>query len=75
MSDDHAQIIQDLYASEINARIEWFYDGGFSVSLGDMLSGWKATNNFRTFTEAVHWLRAEAIKRYPESAFARRNQQ
>jgi len=70
MSDDHAQIIQDLYASEINARIEWFYDGGFSVSLGDMLSGWKATNNLRTFAEAVDWLRAQAIKRYPESAFA-----
>ena len=44
---DAAQIIQDLYASEINARIEWFYDGGFSVSIGDMLSGWKATDNLR----------------------------
>ena len=70
MSEDHAQIIQDLYASELNARIEWFYDGGFSVSLGDMLSGWKATNNLRTFAEAVEWLRSQAIKRYPESAFA-----
>lgn len=70
MSDDHAQIIQDLYASELNARIEWFYDGGFSVSLGDMLTGWKATNNLRTFAEAVDWLHTQAIKRYPESAFA-----
>ena len=71
MSDDHAQIIQDLYASEINARIEWFHDGGFSVLLGDVLSGWKATNNLRTFAEAVNWLRDQAIKLYPESAFAR----
>jgi len=61
--NDHAEIIRDLYASEINARIEWFYDGGFSVSLGDMLTGWK------------EWLRAEAIKRYPESAFARKFRQ
>ena len=75
MSDDHAQIIQDLYASEINARLEWFYDGGFSVSLGDVLSGWKATNNFRTFTEAVNWLRTQAIERHPESAFARKYRQ
>jgi hypothetical protein len=75
MSDDYAQIVQDLYASEINARLEWFYDGGFSVSLGDMLTGWKATNNFRTLAEAVDWLRAEAIKRYPASAFARKYRQ
>ena len=74
MSADHVQIIQDLYASEINARLEWFY-GGFSVSLGDMLSGWKATDNFRTFTEAADWLRAAAIKRYPQSAFARKYRQ
>ena len=73
--NDHAEIIRDLYASEINGRIEWFYDGGFSVSLGDMLTGWKATENFRTFAEAVDWLRCEAIKRYPESAFARKYRQ
>ena len=75
MSYDHAQIIQDLYASEINARVEWFYDGGFSVSLGDMLSGWKATNNLRTFAGSVDWLRAQAIERYPESAFATKYRQ
>jgi hypothetical protein len=69
MRDDHARIIRDLYASEINTRIEWFYDGGFSVSLGDMLSEWRATNNLRTFAEAVDWVRAQAIKRYPKSAF------
>jgi hypothetical protein len=75
MRDDHAQLIQDLYASEINARVEWFYDGGFSVSIGDMLHGWKASENLRTFVEAVDWLRVEAIKRYPESAFARKYRQ
>ena len=75
MSDGHAELIQDLYASEMNARIEWFFDGGFSVSLGDMLTGWKPTENFRSFAEAVDWLRAEAIKRYPESAFARKYRQ
>ena len=69
---DTAHIVQDLYDSEINARIEWFHDGGFSVSIGDMLNGWKASENLRTFSEAVDWLRSEAIKRYPESAFARK---
>jgi hypothetical protein len=68
---NHAELIQDLYASEINARIEWIYDGGFSVSIGDLLNGWKATDNFGTFAEAADWLRTEAIKRYPHSAFAR----
>ena len=72
---DAAQIIQDLYASEINARIEWFYDGGFSVSIGDMLSGWKATDNLRTLAEAVAWLRVTAIRLYPDSVFARKYRQ
>jgi hypothetical protein len=72
---DNTDIIQDLYACEINARIEWFYDGGFSVSIGDMLNGWKASANLRTYAEAVDWLRTEVIKRYPKSAFARKYRQ
>ena len=72
---DCAQLLQDLYESEINARLEWFYDGGFSVSLGDVLHGWSASENVRTFASAVEWLRAEAIKRYPESIFARKYRQ
>jgi hypothetical protein len=72
---DATEIIQDLYDSEINARREWLCDGGFSVSLGDMLNGRKATDNFRTFAEAVDWLRTEVVKRCPESAFARKYRQ
>jgi hypothetical protein len=75
MTGEHAQVLQDLYDSEINARVEWFYDGGFSVSIGDMLNGWKASQNLRTLIEAVDWLRTEAVKRYPESAFAKKYRQ
>jgi hypothetical protein len=64
----HIQVLQDLYDSEINARIEWFYDADWSVSLGDQMNGFVATSQVRTAVEAVHWLRVEAIKRYPESA-------
>jgi hypothetical protein len=72
---DIGQIVQDLYDSEVNARIEWFHEGGFSVSIGDMLTGWKASGNFRTFTAAVEWLNKEAIQRYPDSAFAKKYRQ
>lgn len=67
-----APILPDLYASEINVHLEWLWDGGFDVALGDNMNGFKAQACTRTFIEAVEWLRDEAIKWYPESEFAKR---
>lgn len=64
-------ILQKLYDSEINAKIEWFWDGGFEVSLGDPMNGWLDSLNTRDWSEAEGWLRAKAIERYPNSTFAK----
>jgi hypothetical protein len=46
-------ILNDLYASEINASISWIWDGGFYVTLGDpkQAEGWA----FPSIGEAVAW--------------------
>ena len=67
------QVLADLYASEINARISWLWDGGIDVALGDQLSGYVAEANVATFAEAAQWLRDRAVEHFPESEFVRRH--
>jgi hypothetical protein len=44
MSDsrDLAAELQKIYDSEINVRINWFWDGGIEVHLGDEMNGYVA---------------------------------
>jgi hypothetical protein len=72
MATGPEQIIDDLHASEINGRIGWFYDGEWVAELGDDVNGWKAEKTLRSFTRAAEWLRDEAVRRYPESEFAKK---
>jgi len=65
-------ILDDLYASEINASISWLWDGGIDVKLGDPLSGYEAEGKASTFAEAAAWLRDQACTHYPDSEFARK---
>lgn len=67
-----ATILPDLYASEINATLTWFWDGGFDVSLGDEMNGVRAEGNCREYVDALEWLRDKAIEFYPISVFAKR---
>jgi hypothetical protein len=39
---DLAAELQRIYDSEINAEISWFWDGGFTVRLGDKMNGFLA---------------------------------
>jgi hypothetical protein len=64
-------VIPDLYASEINATIEWFWDGGFEVAIGDDMNGWCSRGNCDTWVEALEWLQDAAIAAWPDSAFAK----
>jgi len=64
-------ILDDLYNSEINFKIATDWDAGWTVALGSDYSGSVAQANVRTFDEACKWLRAEAIKWFPASDFAR----
>lgn len=65
------QILQALHDSEINGRISWFYDGAIVWDIGDESNGWKETGNAKTLDAAVRGLAEAAVRRYPDSEFAR----
>jgi hypothetical protein len=71
--DEHVdhEILQRLYNSEINARIEWVWDGGVEWSLGDEYRGWKATGREAAIALAAVALAKAAAQNYPKSEFAR----
>ena len=81
MSINVEEILDDLYASEINAEISWLWYGGIGgrlrrrgidVKLGDPLKGYAAIGKASRMADAAVWLRDQACKRYPDSEFARK---
>lgn len=71
------EVIERLYDSEINARIDWFWDMGFDANIGDNLNGWQKVPvptvglNLHLIHEAISLLAWQAWKRHPETEFAR----
>ncbi len=67
---DLEAILDDLYASEINASISWIWDSGFRATLGSpkLAEQWALP----TIRDAVLWLRDAACKHLPDSDFARK---
>lgn len=61
-------VIDQLYALEINAAISWFWDGGFDVDLGDEQNGIRAHTNVDTWAEVEDWLREKAAEHWPGCA-------
>lgn len=61
-------ILQELYDLEINASIEWFWDNGFEITLGDAMNGYCDETCVRTWEEAEQWLREKAAYHYPHAA-------
>lgn len=70
---DLIDILQRLYQSEINAGLSSFWDGGFTVFLGDKMNGCKAEKVFesRNLKQASEWLHTNALKYYPDSEYAK----
>jgi hypothetical protein len=65
------EILDAMYASEINCRIESFYDGGWVGWLGDNVNGFPfALMRGKTFDECVRHLAGQACSVYPMSVFA-----
>ena len=64
-------VMEDLYHSEINASITWFWDGGFNVRLGDDLNGWCAESTQYDWDSVEAWLKDKAIINFPNSEFAK----
>ena len=66
-------ILQALYDSEINTRIESFWDRGWTGWLGDEMNGFTLGHvRGATFAECVVELANQACSVYPASAFAER---
>ena len=71
-TDELAQFLGDLEASEINGEItlSWMYDRLWTVRIG-ALGDYHAEDNFKSLGEAMNWLRDKVIELYPESQFAK----
>lgn len=66
-------ILQALYESEINCRVESFWDGGWTGWLGDETNGFPfAKVRGKNFAECVENLGHQARAVHPFSAFAER---
>ena len=70
---DLGKIMAALHDSEINGEVSvsWFFDRVWKVRLGDPHNGYDAEAVVASPEEAAEWLRANAVKLYPESTFAR----
>jgi len=64
--------LKKLYDSEINIRIECFWDGGWRVMLGDETNGYKNPDfHYCELDEIVPAIRELAKKYYPDSKYVR----
>jgi hypothetical protein len=63
-------VMKRLYESEINCSISSFWDGGWTVRLGDEMNGFAAETNCSTLDEAAAFLDREAKRHFPESVYA-----
>jgi hypothetical protein len=63
-------IFQDLYDSEINFKLSWFWDGGIDITLGDITNGFIEETTCDNMEEVEKTLISWVIKHYPESDFA-----
>jgi hypothetical protein len=65
---DIQALLNDLYASEINASISWIWDGGVHATLGAPPI---EEGTLPTIRDAVLWLRDKECEHFPDSDFAR----
>jgi hypothetical protein len=68
---DLGTIMAALHNSEINGEVSWFFDDAWTVKLGDAHNGYKAEAVVESPEAAAEWLRANAVRLYPDSEFAR----
>jgi hypothetical protein len=69
-NDNDKPFMQRVYDSEIDASIEWLWDGGFSMKLGDPDVP-EVRGNVSTLREVEAWFREQILKYYPDSEFSK----
>jgi hypothetical protein len=60
----------EIYDSEINIEIGWFWDGGIDVRLGDKMNGYLAEENVSSVAEVLPWLQEAIAHFFPSSEYA-----
>ena len=66
---DLATELQRIYDSEINLHIDWLWDGGIRVALGDEMNGFVAEESVDSVAALVPWLQAVIARFYPDSTY------
>ncbi len=64
------EVLTGLYASEINLRLEAFWDGGWTWYLGDEMNGFLAMGTAKSLATAVRHGGVAAAVQYPQSDWA-----
>ena len=65
-------LLKALYESEINILIDWMWDSGVQVKIGDRMNGFKeAIIMDADFDEIERWIEAKVKEHYPDSKFAK----
>ena len=64
-------VMDNLYGSEINCGIQSFWDGGWTVWLGDDMNGRVCEETEMKFDRLAEWLDRQARKHYPNSTYAK----
>ena len=67
---DLANELQRIYDCEINLRIDWVWDGGIEIRLGDRINGFIAEESVRATAEILPWLQEAIARFYPGSEYA-----
>ena len=65
-------LLKALYESEINILIDWMWDSGIQIKIGDRMNGVKeAVLMDVDFDEIERWIELKAKEHYPDSKFAK----
>lgn len=66
------KVLQEAYNSEINIEISCFWDGGWTVSLGDHINGYKETDIMLKANEIADTIHRMILRHYPDSDYAKK---
>ena len=68
---DLAVVLQKIYDSEINLSIDWLWDGGITIRLGDEIGGYLAEETVESVSGVIPWLQEAIAHFYPTSTYAK----
>lgn len=67
-------LLKALYESEINILIDWMWDSGIQVKIGDRMNGFKEVEifEFEKFDDIEKWIEEKVKHHFPNSKFSKK---